>query len=297
MSIVDRTSLKAYFKKGKAPSEEQFADFINATINQAEDGIEKKPGEPLRITADRVEINSKISLNAPSTNTSEKESEIFISAERNTLNLSAEEVKVSGNISMNNLSTSKTLGDKTTSDTTIPSQKAVKNYVDKRLPSGLISMWSGAEIPDEWVLCNGENGTPDLRGRFVVGFDKDNPAYNQTKKTGGEETVMLSIDQLPAHSHEDSGHEHDIEDDGHNHNNDDFNRLLRLSREEEDKTPEGKDKKGSGTEVNIIDSRALQSNKTGIKILSGNSNIQNTGGNQPHENRPPYYVLAYIMKL
>ena len=38
-------------------------------------------------------------------------------------------------------------------------------------PRRFIGMFSGAEtdIPDGWALCNGENGTPDLRGRFVVG--------------------------------------------------------------------------------------------------------------------------------
>jgi microcystin-dependent protein len=39
------------------------------------------------------------------------------------------------------------------------------------IPVGGIIMWSGtvANIPTSWALCNGSNGTPDLRGRFVVG--------------------------------------------------------------------------------------------------------------------------------
>ena len=39
------------------------------------------------------------------------------------------------------------------------------------IPTGIISMWSGAlnAIPSGWALCNGENGTPDLRDKFVVG--------------------------------------------------------------------------------------------------------------------------------
>jgi hypothetical protein len=38
------------------------------------------------------------------------------------------------------------------------------------LPSGIICMWSGdiATIPNGWALCNGTNGTPDLRNRFVI---------------------------------------------------------------------------------------------------------------------------------
>jgi hypothetical protein len=38
------------------------------------------------------------------------------------------------------------------------------------IPSGTIAMWKGsiATIPSGWVLCNGANGTPDLRDRFVA---------------------------------------------------------------------------------------------------------------------------------
>ena len=39
------------------------------------------------------------------------------------------------------------------------------------IPSGVIMMWSGAQnaIPSGFVLCDGQNSTPDLRNRFVVG--------------------------------------------------------------------------------------------------------------------------------
>ncbi len=39
------------------------------------------------------------------------------------------------------------------------------------IKSGMIVMWSGtiASIPAGWTLCNGSNGTPDLRDRFIVG--------------------------------------------------------------------------------------------------------------------------------
>ena len=35
-------------------------------------------------------------------------------------------------------------------------------------PVGCIILWSGAanKIPEGWALCNGQNGTPDLRNRF-----------------------------------------------------------------------------------------------------------------------------------
>ena len=36
----------------------------------------------------------------------------------------------------------------------------------------MISMWSGSvnNIPTGWALCNGQNGTPDLRDRFIVSY-------------------------------------------------------------------------------------------------------------------------------
>lgn len=54
------------------------------------------------------------------------------------------------------------------------------------LPIGAIIMWSGtlASIPEGWQLCNGTNGTPDLRGRFVMGvLTGENPGG-----TGGSTT-------------------------------------------------------------------------------------------------------------
>jgi hypothetical protein len=50
------------------------------------------------------------------------------------------------------------------------------------LPAGLIVMWGGlvANIPAGWALCNGQNGTPDLRGRFIKGTGSDPGATGGT---------------------------------------------------------------------------------------------------------------------
>lgn len=57
------------------------------------------------------------------------------------------------------------------------------------VPSGVIVMWSGsvASIPAGWVLCNGANGTPDLRDRFIMGAGS---SYNPGQ-TGGQATINL----------------------------------------------------------------------------------------------------------
>ena len=68
--------------------------------------------------------------------------------------------------------------------------------------SGMIIMWNStvASIPTGFVLCDGNNGTPDLRGRFVVGHHPSNGDYD-VDDTGGEESVTLTVNQIPAHTH------------------------------------------------------------------------------------------------
>mgnify|MGYP004624051973 CR=1 FL=1 len=67
------------------------------------------------------------------------------------------------------------------------------------LPSGLIAIWKGSTstIPDGWVLCNGQNGTPDLRNRFVLGAGNSYVVGS----TGGEETHTLTVSEMPSHTH------------------------------------------------------------------------------------------------
>jgi hypothetical protein len=58
-----------------------------------------------------------------------------------------------------------------TNTTQLASTSFVQSAIAPLLPAGLILLWSGsqASIPSGWVLCDGNNSTPDLRGRFVIG--------------------------------------------------------------------------------------------------------------------------------
>jgi microcystin-dependent protein len=82
------------------------------------------------------------------------------------------------------------------------------------VPSGIIGIWSGsvASIPSGWVICNGSNGTPDLRNFFVVGAG-DTYAVGAT---GGSNTVTLAETNLPGHTHSVSGTT--ASDGAHTHN-------------------------------------------------------------------------------
>ena len=84
------------------------------------------------------------------------------------------------------------------------------------VPSGVIAVWRGsaATIPAGWVLCNGANGTPDLRSRFIYGAGGDvntkssyGTSWNAVNghwavgQTGGEEQHIQTIAEMASHGH------------------------------------------------------------------------------------------------
>ena len=79
---------------------------------------------------------------------------------------------------------------------------ALTNLTVDGFVSGMIILWSGAAnaIPTGFVLCDGNNGTPNLSGRFVVGYDASNGDYD-VDDTGGAESVTLNVNQIPSHTH------------------------------------------------------------------------------------------------
>lgn len=164
----------------------------------------------------------------------------------------------------------------------IANSSVTKEKIDFKLflvPSGFIGMWSGTEIPEGWYLCDGTNGTPDLRDRFIVGSGN----IYSIDDTGGSNSVALTVSQLPSHSHSatDAGnHSHTLNSIG---------------------TVEGSSYTGfrAGEGVGLYASSSktrgtyVESPKSGTHTHS----ITSTGDDQPHENRPPYYALAFIMKI
>jgi hypothetical protein len=117
------------------------------------------------------------------------------------------------------------------------------------VPRGTIVMFNGA-APAGWAICDGKNGTPDLRNRFIVGAGS---SYG-VGTTGGADTVTLTVEQMPKHTH-------------------------------------GYDGMSGGYW------RCDNDNEQRCSPDSYAGTTGSAGGDQPHENRPPFYALTYIMKL
>lgn len=160
------------------------------------------------------------------------------------------------------------------------------------LPTGTIQMFAGQynNIPNNWLLCDGtaisrttykdlfdivgtQFGTgdgsttfniPDLQAKFPRGA----PTSTNAGATGGEDSHILSISELPAHSH-------GVTDSGHSHSG-------------------GAAAPSSsgyfGINEDVRSQASTGSSTTGISI-------QNTGSGAAHENRPAYLEILYMIRV
>lgn len=161
---------------------------------------------------------------------------------------------------------------------------------------GIIVMWSGllSQIPEGWVLCDGTNGTPDLRDKFIVGAGREYTIGD----TGGEKEVTLTVSQLPSHNHTAGyagAHSHTGSTNvsgSHTHSYRSFS-----GYDDDSAYSPGKwrirSRPNETTSSSGSHSHSLSINSAG----SHTHTINNTGGGKPHENRPPYYALAFIMYI
>lgn len=165
-----------------------------------------------------------------------------------------------------------------------PTDAVNKTYADNlgSIPSGVILLWSGsiASIPSGWALCNGLNGTPDLRDRFIIGAGN---TY-AVAATGGEATHTLTAAEMPSHSHSDPAHSHSFSGSGSFlYYNGTFG-----SNDSSCHTIESRTCVITGPYTLSI---------SGSTSSSGGGSTGAAGSGNAHNNLPPYYSLAYIMKL
>jgi len=81
-------------------------------------------------------------------------------------------------------------------------KKSKEEFQQSIFIPGMIMEWSGLieNIPSGWVLCDGNNGTPDLRGRFILGYNPNMEKYT-IGKYGGTEKHTLTVQEIPSHNH------------------------------------------------------------------------------------------------
>ena len=138
------------------------------------------------------------------------------------------------------------------------------------IPTGGILLWSGSigSIPSGYVLCNGNNGTPDLRDRFVVGAGS---TYAVNATGGSTDAIVVT------HTHTATSV---VTDPGHNHT---YTAPLNV---------------GASGSISLNDRYPVETNNTGTSTtgITVATTVASAGNSGTNANLPPYYALCYIMK-
>lgn len=63
----------------------------------------------------------------------------------------------------------------------------------RAFPKGIILAWyaKSGSVPKGWSVCDGSNGTPDLRGKFIRGVS----AFGDVGPSGGQDTNRVEVSE------------------------------------------------------------------------------------------------------
>jgi hypothetical protein len=169
--------------------------------------------------------------------------------------------------------------------------------VGQAVPTGAILMWSGsiATIPSGWLICDGTNGTPDLRSRFIVGAGS---TYAVNATGGTADAIVVAHTHTGTTGGTSNGHTHGITDQVHQHAFvDELGRPCALSALQpgsQNSSP------GSNTSTPSYNTQGAYTGITGTNGQSADHThaftTNSTGSSGTNANLPPYLALAYIMK-
>jgi hypothetical protein len=172
-----------------------------------------------------------------------------------------------------------------TNNTQIATTAFVNTAVAASFPTGGIILWSGsvASIPSGWALCNGSNGTPDLRNRFVVGAGS---TYAVDATGGSADSIVVSHTHTFSATTSTAGDHTHVVTVSSNGSDDPAGSLV---------SPTYHPSPGSGGALGTPTWPTLANAGSHTHTISGTT--ASTGSSGTNANLPPYYALAYIMKL
>lgn len=156
---------------------------------------------------------------------------------------------------------------------------------------GFILMWTGTTAPAGWALCDGSNGTPDLRNKFLVGASSTAPIGS----AGGAQNVTLTTAHMPSHTHSNTlainptFNFNTTNNGNHTHGYNSFVGAGGIHGVYGGGVPRG---------TNAQSSAAGAHNHTYSGSLTNPTvSVPAEGGGQAFSILPPFYALAFIMKL
>ncbi len=196
-------------------------------------------------------------------------------------------------------------------------KSSLQVQIDNKVPKGLIVMWSGAitTVPEGWALCNGANGTPDLRNRFIVGASVDvgsnsntNITGTNTKSGGSKDSIVVS------HTHTQAAHNHTASTSSsgahahaastgssgaHTHGVTAAfkNESLGLTAGGFGANNVSLSTTSAGAHTHTVSVDSAGAHTHTVSVNSVTPLIDSAGSSGENANLPPYYALAFIMKL
>ena len=162
---------------------------------------------------------------------------------------------------------------------------AVPPVAPSAVPAGCILLWSGSigSIPAGWQLCNGTNGTPDLRDKFIVGAGS---TYAVDGTGGSANAIVVSHTHTATTAITDPGHAHDLMDTGRGP-------IAGSATFFSTFTSTGSNTLNASASSNLTTPSGTSEETTGVTAATTVASAGNSGTNA---NLPPYYALCYIMK-